>query len=402
MSQYDQPGGGYDVQDQSTDAGASGTDVHAAPQGVLDRLSNSFGAILFGLVAIPLACWGLFWNEGRAVKTARALAEGQGAVVAIASDRLDPAMNGKLVHVAGNVTSQTGVEDALFGVKAKGLRLHRKVELYQWSEKETGSGQDRKYVYERVWSDRIIDSSKFKVRQGHENQTAMDWPSQTFEATDARIGALPLGPAIASLGGLRDHRIDGSGLATARRQHVWQVHQLDNGYYIGLHPSEPRVGHYRITYQIVPEGPASFVGQQSAEGLAPYKASNGNSFLLAQSGLKKPDEMFEKAQDDNATMTWIIRFVGLFGLFIGFASLFAPVSLLASYIPLLGGLVTGAVKLVALAATAIVGPMVIAFAWFAYRPMVSLVVIGIGAALALGLRLVRQRRQAQPALARAS
>jgi predicted anti-sigma-YlaC factor YlaD len=121
---------------------------------------------------------------------------------------------------------------------------------------------------------------------------------------------------------------------------------------------------------------------------------------LAQPGLRTTDEMFGKAQDDNATWTWILRGLGLLGMFIAFSMLFSPVKLLAGYIPVLGTLVSGAVGLVAAAATAILGPRVIALAWFAYRPLVSVIVLAVGLVVAFGFRMLRQRKQAamRPAL----
>ncbi len=93
-------------------------DIVAAPQGFFQSLSNIFGAILFGLVFIPVACWGLWVNEGRVVKTARALAEEQSLVQAIGWDSVDPTMNGRLVHVSCDVRSQRRFGDETFKLLA--------------------------------------------------------------------------------------------------------------------------------------------------------------------------------------------------------------------------------------------------------------------------------------------
>ena len=380
---------------------SEGAETVAAPEGFLGRLSNSFGAILFGLVAVPLACWGLFVNEGRAVKTARALSEGQGLVVSISPDRVDPAMMGKLVHLSGDVRSAAGVADPLFGVQAKGIKLVRKVEMYQFVETESGSGQDRKVTYTREWRDHYIDWRRFKVPQGHNHGDAMSVQPATFMATDARIGQVPLGGSVGRLSGQVPLAVSDAGLAKARTTTPRQVRLIEHGYYIGLDPTRPNIADLRITYSYVPEGPATIVGRQASAGLEPYRASNGREILLASSGLKSPAEMFGKAQDDNATMTWILRAVGLFGMFIAFSSLFAPVRLLASYVPILGSLVSGAVSLVAASATAILGPLVIAIAWIAYRPLVGIGVLVIGLALAFAFRQMRLKKQAamQPRMA---
>ena len=106
--------------------------------------------------------------------------------------------------------------------------------------------------------------------------------------------------------------------------------------------------------------------------------------------------MFGKAQDDNANLTWLFRGLGLLGMFIGFNMLFGPVKLLSSYVPVIGALVSGATSLVAAAAALVLGPFVIALAWFAYRPLVSLVVLAVGLAIAAGLILLRRRKLASP------
>src|SRR6266545_951095 len=76
----------------------------------------------------------LFWNEGRAVKTQRALSEGSKCVTSIPADRITPANDGCLVHVQGLVDTKETLADPLFGVAVQALRLRRVVETYQWRE----------------------------------------------------------------------------------------------------------------------------------------------------------------------------------------------------------------------------------------------------------------------------
>lgn len=375
-------------------SGAGSSDVVAAPQGFFERLSNSFGAILVGLVLIPLSCWGLFWNEGRAIKTARALDEGKGIVQTVSPQKFDAAFNGKLVHVVGDARSANGVADPDLGVKAPGLKLSRHVEMYQWTEREEGSGQERKFVYSREWRGSAVESNRFKAPGGHENPAFPTFRSRSFGAADTKIGAIPIGAAaVAELGPMQDFTLTNAGIAQAQRAAGKPVQISGGGYYMGQSPGSPRIGDIRVTYQIVSEGPAAFVGRQEADGLHVYRAKNGQEFLLAGLGAQTSDELFQKAQDDNATLTWILRAVGLLFLFIGFSALFSPVTLLASYIPILGSLVSGAVGLVAAAATAVVGPTVIAVAWFAYRPLLSVIVLAVGFGLAYLFRQWRIKRQ---------
>ena len=107
------------------------------------RLRNSVGGVVIGLVLIVGMVVLLFWNEGRAVTTARSLAEGAGAVVSVGADAVDAANEGKLVHVSGTVTTDSIPSDPDFAISAPGVRLVRNVEMYQWKE-ESHSETDKK------------------------------------------------------------------------------------------------------------------------------------------------------------------------------------------------------------------------------------------------------------------
>lgn len=98
------------------------------------RFGNAFKGILFGFLLIGISFVLLFWNEGRAVKTMKTLKEGKGIVVPIRADKLDPENNGKLVHVTGKATTEEILEDSVFNVSIRAIKLKRVVQMYQWKE----------------------------------------------------------------------------------------------------------------------------------------------------------------------------------------------------------------------------------------------------------------------------
>ena len=108
----------------------------------LQRLGQAVGGVLFGLVALLVSVVLLFWNEGRAIHTAQGLAEGSGIVRSVSATTVDPANNGRLVHVAGELTVAGPVVDPDFGQRASGVRLLRKVEMYQWKEDTQSQSAD--------------------------------------------------------------------------------------------------------------------------------------------------------------------------------------------------------------------------------------------------------------------
>ena len=166
------------------------------------RILNSIKGVLFGLVLIIGTCVLLFWNEGRAVQTAKSLAEGSGLVVDVAPASVDPAMEGKLIHVSGDARAQAPLVDPEFGVSTVALKLDRKVEMLQWKQEEhsetrknLGGSEETvtTYSYSKVWSDEAIDSQRFKRVSDHVNPP-MRYRSSSLVARDAAIGAYRPGP----------------------------------------------------------------------------------------------------------------------------------------------------------------------------------------------------------------
>lgn len=95
--------------------------------------------------------------------------------------------------------------------------------------------------------------------------------------------------------------------------------------------------------------------------------------------------MFESAQRSNAMMTWILRAVGFFAMFVGLAMLFAPIAVFGDVVPLVGSVLGAGVGIVAgfLAAFFAIGT--IAVAWITYRPVlgVILLLLAVGAVFLL-------------------
>lgn len=367
---------------------------------------NSIKAALFGFVVVFAGIVLLFWNEGRTVKEARALAEGAGLVVSVAADRVDPALDGKLVHVSGDVRAGAALQDGDFGVSATGLRLTRRVEMMQWREerRSKGQGQEDEYNYVREWSETPVDSSRFRYAADHRNPP---WPAvgqRDLFARDARLGAFAFGePLIRQIGSGEAHSVDQAAAQRARQLFGRQAVAIQGGLFVGQDASQPRIGDLRVSWEVVPAQTVSLVGRQGAGTLAAYRASNGNEILLVRRGSLDARAMFDAAQSDNATLGWVLRFVGVIVVFAGWRLIFGPIEALASYVPILNVVVSFGVSLAAWVLTLLTAPFVMAIAWFWYRPLLSLSIFGggaLGAAAIVAMRragVLRPKGAAAPA-----
>ena len=152
---------------------------------------------LLAIVGLPI----LFLNEGRAVKTARALKEGGSSFVSVDASNVSAENEGRFVHVSGEASTQEMLSDKQFGVSVNAIRLTRTVETYQWKElkeevtrrgKDGKSATETEYSYEKTWSSKRIDSSQFHDSQAHANPAEAPFASKSLQANEVRIGHFQL------------------------------------------------------------------------------------------------------------------------------------------------------------------------------------------------------------------
>lgn len=378
----------------------------------LARLKNALIGAVIGIILVVVAIWALFWNEGRSIKAYRALTEGAGIVVSVSADEIAPSNEGKLIHVSGKVTPDGVPADPEFGISAAGaVAIRREVEMYQWVEKSQSRSETKlggaeetvtTYTYAREWKSGRENSGDFRQPEGHENpELAVE--DQSFAVDSARVGAFAVsGESVAGLGKQTDLRLTQEDLARAAQVLSGTV-QLDrSGFYVGMNPAQPQVGDLRIRYSRADLPEASFVAAQSDGWLKPFTASNGREIFLSESGQASAAEMFETAQAENTMIMWLIRIGGMVGLLVGFSLLFSILGVIADVVPIAGSLVRFGTGLIALVLTVLVGPLVIAIGWFAYRPLLSIGLLLAGGLIAFAVVWLRRRAPGQPETAPAA
>ncbi|MCB1078695.1 MAG: hypothetical protein KDM64_12785, partial [Verrucomicrobiae bacterium] len=173
-------------------------------QGWGGRMKNAFGGIVAGILLTIISFPVLFLNEGRAKKRHQSLQEGAGIVISVPSDQIDPANEGRLVHVSGNAEAGGTLSDPQFGVSlSSALKLRRKVEMYQWVQEErsetknkVGGGTEKAttYSYVKKWSSKLQKSGDFKDPVGHQNPESMPYPEAEQVADPILLGAFMLPP----------------------------------------------------------------------------------------------------------------------------------------------------------------------------------------------------------------
>lgn len=366
--------------------------------GFAERIKSALKGIGLGIGFIGVAVYFLFWNEGNAVRTARALAEGAGRVIAVDSAALDPANDGALVHIGGPLMLPDRLVDAALGVAshAQTVRLERKVEQFAWIEDKrtstdtkTGGSQEKttEYTYRMGWTDSPDSGAGFRIPDGHMNPPA-PIRSVVLRQSGGAIGDFGVDDKISDLGGsepllLTADQADGiaSALSFDRPAHL-----VAGQVVFAANVASPEIGDLRISYAVSDIDEVSAVGVQRGAGLVPYIAENGKSVYLVEAGLKPAQDMFQTAAANNRFKTWMMRAGLMVLLFLGFKAVLSIVDVAASILPFLGWITASVTSLISLALTLIVGGGTMAVAWMFYRPLwaVAIVAVAFGAAALTG------------------
>ncbi|HPW55185.1 MAG: TMEM43 family protein [Thermoanaerobaculaceae bacterium] len=371
------------------------------------KLGGSIKGIFGGLVIAAIGVVLLWWNEGRAVTTARSLKEGARDVVSVLAERVDAGNEGKPIHTSGEATTSETLVDPVCGVQVQAIALRRKVEMYQWQEssrsetrKKLGGGEETvtTYTYERAWVDKPIDSNDFKKPEGHTNPGSFPLDSETWRAATVTLGAFTLSPGLVSQIGTFDPlpppdpaRV---AIAPARGR---RAHLQGSYLYLGFDPGRPEVGDLRLSFAMVRPTTVSVVAQQTGGTLTAYQTKAGRALQMLALGVRPADAMFEAAEQSNTMLTWLLRLVGFVLLFVGLNALFRPFVVLGDVVPFIGNLLGKGTAAVSFLIAAVIALVVIALAWIAHRPLLGIGLLAV-AAVALVLILTRRKKAGPPPL----
>ena len=363
-------------------------------QSWLGRLRDSVVGSLVGIALVIGAVLLLYWNEGNEVTSFRSLAAVERLVVEAPPARIDPALEGRLVHLTGSVEAARPARDPVFGPAATAaVRLERQVEMFQWQEHSTsstekslggGSTTQTTYDYQKVWSDRAIDSTPFHARAGHANPP-WSLSSLTSDA-DARLGPYRLDAAVL------DHLTPSAPVDLPEGATLppgWQHGEA--GPYRGRDPMAPAVGDLRVSFRAVLPGTASVIAGQQGNRLAAFAVPDGSTVALATPGSASAQAMIAAERSAARTLAWVLRLVGFLLCLVGLVMLVRPLAVLVSVIPVLETVVDVTATVVMAGFATLITLVTIAVARIVYQPLLSLGLLAAGLAITAGCIWLRRR-----------
>ena len=386
------------------------------------RLAGSAKGMIGGLLMFIIGTCLLWWNEGRTVRTAKAIGDAASHVESVADvSKIDASLNGKLIHASAFADTKDTLTDDMFGVREVAIRLDRKVEYYQWVEHsqrkkrdKVGGGEETitTYTYEQEWVKKPVNSSNFKEsRYRNANRVLSQVEERNEMAQHVTFGAYTLPESfVASISGSEPVEVR----MTEEQRFTWNerlhmlrpkvntetslVHTSANTAYLGLSPNSPQIGDVRVTFTKVPPADISLIAQVDGSTFKAYRAKNGQSFSRVQMGTVGVNEMIEQARSENNMLTWVLRLVGVLLIVIGLKGMFGLLPMLFKVLPFLGSIVDAGVGLVSWIFGLAWSLIIIAIAWLVFRPIIgiSLLVLAIAGIVFLKRR-GKKNEEKQPA-----
>lgn len=373
------------------------------------RLMESIKGVLVGLALFVAAFPVLFMNEGCAVKTARDLGSLAKEVVSVDALKIDPANNGKPVHMSGDAKTDEVLTDSAFNYSANAIHLGRSVEMFQWiedrkekTEKQVGGSEKTTttYEYRTGWSSSSIDSSSFKQPDGHRNPGSMPYEAMSLSAKNVLLGSYRLIPAqISQISGKETVNFTAAEIAKLPPAIRAKAKPSGEWLFLGANAQQPQVGDVRIRLDVVKSPKAiSVIAVQNGDTFQAYRGKEGTQQLLVSMGTIDAAGMVQSAQDANVTRTWIVRFVGLVMMYLGLMMVFKPLVTVADVLPMLGGLLKIGLGLFSGIIAFALSLVTIAIAWIFYRPVLAIILLVLaGGAIAFGIMKSRQKKAAAAA-----
>ena len=387
---------------------------------MITKIANSKFGIGGGIMAVFTGTLMLISNERDFKMIGDAIREAESVVVELDdANSLDTEMDGKLTYGVSTIQTDEFVVDELFDVSINAIKLTRVVKYYQWVEIEEEESDDESsyttYYYEKQWTDAPVNSSKFNdSRYRSDNWVIMEIDNLTKWADIVNWGAyiLPqfikkeikgenpvtinLSPQVKEMFEKALVKCASGHTASAlikASDHEYVHNFKVNTLHFGTDPSKPAIGDVRVEINhIPPGGDLSVIAQVMGNTFTEYIAKNGRTFFSVYNGNDSMEKMFKREHSNNAWNAWAMRVFLTILVILGMRFTLKPVNMLFSRIPLLGSIVNVGIKI----ATTMLGLawslIVIALAWFFYRPLITLIIFTVVAAIIFLLKKMGEKR----------
>lgn len=307
--------------------------------GLGTKIQESLSGVIVGLLMFFGSFVILWINESRVN-----LAQIAKTSIEVSPNKIDSSADGKLVSVSGNLTTKEMLQDPQFLKEGPYIKLSRTVEMFAWqeivsteTEKEFGGGEKRitKYHYEKAWTTHPASFKNFKYPKDHENPALMI-TSKTFLVKSAKVGVYNIDPQKMILPAGEELNLSDQNVI------LKNDNKIENDYiFIGKGSLyTPEVGDIRISFNGLNNNiEVTTFGKLKGDSIVPFIYKD--KVTLYRSLNEDRQQAIATLQAEHKFITWILRFLGFFLMWIGMALFLGPLTTILDIIPILGTLGKG-------------------------------------------------------------
>lgn len=282
----------------------------------------AYRLVLAGICAILAYCL-LAWNEHQVIEFVQETGHVP-KVIEYRGGKIDPSLDGKLIHYVAPVNVLTDIVDPEFAIRTKAIKLIRHVTMLQWqemkltSEEKALSANDanaQEYGYQKVWSLNLIDSHRFRPanREQYANPVIMPYLSRSYVSPKASMGSYRLSEAL--LQHLEEGRIldlNAFDLSQYVGSEENSIHHDGSNIYLGADPEQPRIGDQRIEFSVILPQVVSILASPKHGVLQPYQHDSSKPIAVIRVGQWTAEELFPKLHQVSPWIGWSSRLSALF------------------------------------------------------------------------------------------
>jgi hypothetical protein len=284
----------------------AGASRRAERTAALVRWATAARAGTVGVLLLIGSAAALFASEAGVARRSLDVSAAGTDVVSVDAAAVDPANNGKRVHVVGAAGAVVPILDNRLNVRGRGLALRRQVEMFQWLEQTARGENGAARTYVMGWSATPADSRKFKAPEGHENPAGMPVDSHTFYAGTARLGGFRLAPELLEqVSGFEPLSLPEEILGQLPEELRGNARLVNGSLYFGKDAAHPQVGDLRVAVSVAGPRTVSVVARQFGNTLS--EGRRDSEAALLWSGEHAAEEMCREARGSGALAVWAVR-----------------------------------------------------------------------------------------------
>lgn len=226
-------------------------------------------------------------------------------VHSLSPEILDKTYDGELVKISGIPVTYDSINDEIFGVEEKAIKLRRIVEIYQSIDRNK---KDQKPILD--WSSKIHTDSKKR------NILNLPYDPKEHISKDVFIGKYRLSEnMIKQICHEYDYHLTSKNFAKLHPE-LKKSYNIHEGKYYSGNPKNPQIGSSRVYYKITRPHVISVIGQQNQNLIDNYTIS-GFKIDTVQRGEKTIDELLNRKNRKSSDHNNIVIAIASIAIFIG-------------------------------------------------------------------------------------